>query len=47
MSGSETIATPQADGSYALSGYKFFTSATTSDVTFTLARIIDPDGMLE
>jgi putative acyl-CoA dehydrogenase len=43
VSGTETIAIPQADGSYALSGYKFFTSATTSDVTFTLARIIDPE----
>jgi putative acyl-CoA dehydrogenase len=44
VSGSETIAVPDANvpGLYYLSGYKFFTSGTTSDVTMTLAKIVRP-----
>ena len=41
---SETIAIPQKDGSYALHGYKFFTSATTSAMAVVLARIVDENG---
>lgn len=43
-SGTETIAVPQADGSYHLYGYKSFTSATDSNMSFTLARIADKSG---
>ena len=39
--GTATIAYPQKDGSFKLNGYKWFTSATDADITFTLARIID------
>lgn len=42
--GTETLAFPQADGTYKLHGYKWFSSATDSDMTLTLARIVDPDG---
>jgi len=42
--GTETIAVPQADGSYKLYGYKWFSSATDSDMTFTLARTVGEDG---
>lgn len=42
--GTETLAVPQADGSYRLYGYKWFTSATDSDITMTLARIVDEEG---
>ncbi len=42
VSNSETIAIRQSDGSYALHGYKFFTSATTSAMAVVLARIVDP-----
>src|SRR4051794_40901267 len=42
---SETVAVQQPDGSYALYGYKFFTSATTSEMSFTLARVVDEKGM--
>ncbi|KAM9393025.1 acyl-CoA dehydrogenase family member 11 isoform 2-T2 [Pholidichthys leucotaenia] len=38
-SGTETIAVPQADGSYKLHGFKWFTSATDADMTLTLARV--------
>eukprot|EP01130_Rhizamoeba_saxonica_P005348 TRINITY_DN2145_c0_g1_i3.p1 TRINITY_DN2145_c0_g1~~TRINITY_DN2145_c0_g1_i3.p1 ORF type:complete len:456 (-),score=103.87 TRINITY_DN2145_c0_g1_i3:26-1393(-) len=44
VSRTETIATLNDDGSYALSGYKYFTSATKSNIAITLARIINPDG---
>ncbi|XP_032435332.1 acyl-CoA dehydrogenase family member 11 [Xiphophorus hellerii] len=43
-SGTETVAVPQADGSYRLHGYKWFTSATDADMTLTLARIQDRSG---
>ncbi|GAB6025788.1 hypothetical protein CHUAL_011768 [Chamberlinius hualienensis] len=42
--GTETIAVPQSDGSYKLYGYKWFSSATDSDVTLTLARSVDENG---
>jgi len=42
VGGTETIAVKQADGTYKLTGFKFFTSATTSQATFLLARIADP-----
>jgi acyl-CoA dehydrogenase len=42
----ETVAVKQSDGSYSLYGYKFFTSATTSEMAFTLARIVDENSML-
>ena len=42
--GTETIAVPQEDGSYKLYGYKWFSSATDSDMSLTLARIQNPDG---
>ena len=35
---------PRADGSYTLHGYKWFSSATDADMTFTLARVIGQDG---
>jgi alkylation response protein AidB-like acyl-CoA dehydrogenase len=38
---SETIARPVADGTYTLHGAKWFTSATTSEMALTLARIDD------
>ncbi|KAG5278789.1 hypothetical protein AALO_G00102790 [Alosa alosa] len=43
-SGTETVAWPQADGTYKLRGFKWFTSATDADMTLTLARIPDKDG---
>ncbi len=42
--GTETVAVMQNDGSYKLYGYKWFSSATDSDMTLTLARIVDKDG---
>lgn len=42
--GTETIAVQQSNGKYLLYGYKWFSSATDADVTFTLARIVDSDG---
>nr|XP_054748007.1 acyl-CoA dehydrogenase family member 11-like [Lytechinus pictus] len=42
--GTETLAYPQNDGSFNLHGYKWFSSATDSDMTLTLARIVDDDG---
>jgi alkylation response protein AidB-like acyl-CoA dehydrogenase len=42
--GTETIAQAQADGTYKLSGYKWFSSATDADMTLTLARICDARG---
>lgn len=41
---SETVARLGADGLYRATGYKFFTSASTSDVTMMLARVADKDG---
>lgn len=43
----DTIAVPQQDGSYKLYGYKWFSSATDSDMTMTLARIQDSKGGTE
>lgn len=43
-SGTETIAMEQSDGSYRLYGYKWFSSATDADITFTLARVVDRHG---
>ncbi|CAC5424988.1 unnamed protein product [Mytilus coruscus] len=40
-SGTETVAVEQDDGSYRLYGYKWFSSATDSDMAFTLARVVD------
>ncbi|CAG2256071.1 Acyl-CoA dehydrogenase family member 11 [Mytilus edulis] len=40
-SGTETVAVEQDDGSYRLHGYKWFSSATDSDMAFTLARVVD------
>jgi len=42
--GTETVAFPQEDGSYALHGLKWFSSATDSDMALTLARIVSHDG---
>ena len=42
--GTETLAVPQPDGSYRLYGYKWFSSATDADMTFTLARVTDNTG---
>lgn len=42
--GTETLAVSQDDGSYTLHGYKWFSSATDADMTFTLARCIDQSG---
>lgn len=40
----ETIAKLRPDGLYDISGYKFFTSAITSEMTILLARIVDANG---
>ncbi|KAM3939627.1 acyl-CoA dehydrogenase family member 11-like [Leptodactylus fuscus] len=42
--GTETVAHAQADGTYKLYGYKWFTSATDSDMTLTLGRVADAQG---
>ncbi|XP_021369844.1 acyl-CoA dehydrogenase family member 11-like [Mizuhopecten yessoensis] len=42
--GTETVAIPQDDGSFRLHGYKWFSSATDADITFTLARVVGKDG---
>ncbi|KAL8559901.1 hypothetical protein ACOMHN_016947 [Nucella lapillus] len=42
--GTETVAVEQTDGSYRLYGYKWFSSATDADMTFTLARVVDKQG---
>ena len=42
--GTETLAVPQDDGTYRLYGYKWFSSATDTDMTLTLARVQNPDG---
>ncbi|KAK7073151.1 hypothetical protein SK128_011368 [Halocaridina rubra] len=41
--GTETVALDQHDGSHFLYGYKWFSSATDSDMTLTLASIISED----
>ncbi|XP_063000282.1 acyl-CoA dehydrogenase family member 11-like [Elgaria multicarinata webbii] len=46
-SGTETVAQEQPDGTYRLHGLKWFTSATDSDVSLTLARIVAADGQTE
>lgn len=44
MAGStETVAVEQLDGSHKLFGYKWFSSATDSDMSLTLANIISED----
>ncbi|KAK1146119.1 hypothetical protein AOXY_G35992 [Acipenser oxyrinchus oxyrinchus] len=43
-SGTETVAKLQPDGTYQLYGFKWFTSATDSDMTLTLARVVDKHG---
>ncbi len=43
-SGTETVARRQQDGWFKLYGFKWFTSATDSDMTLTLARISDRHG---
>ncbi|XP_074642127.1 acyl-CoA dehydrogenase family member 11-like [Tubulanus polymorphus] len=42
--GTETVAVAAGDGIYRLYGFKWFTSATDSDMTFTLARILNDQG---
>ncbi|XP_040462879.1 acyl-CoA dehydrogenase family member 11-like [Falco naumanni] len=42
--GTETVARKQPDGTYRLYGFKWFTSAADSDVTLTLARVVDAEG---
>ena len=42
--GTDTRAIRQADGTYKLYGYKWFSSATDSDMTLALARIVDENG---
>ena len=42
--GTETLAVEQQDGSYKLYGYKWFSSATDADMTFTLARVVNSAG---
>ncbi|HEU4628715.1 MAG TPA: acyl-CoA dehydrogenase family protein [Gemmatimonadaceae bacterium] len=44
VSGTRTVARLRGDGAYALTGAKWFTSATTSQVALTLARIVDGEG---
>ncbi|XP_056384655.1 acyl-CoA dehydrogenase family member 11-like [Hyla sarda] len=44
--GTETVARGQADGTYKLYGYKWFTSATDSDMTLTLGRVVDAQGQV-
>ena len=45
--GTDTVALgPEADGSYRLHGYKWFSSATDAELAFTLARLQDKDGVI-
>lgn len=44
VSRTETVARLGKDGKYYLNGYKFFTSASTSEATVLLARIEDENG---
>ncbi|NXI41205.1 ACD11 dehydrogenase, partial [Galbula dea] len=43
----ETVARKQPDGTYHLHGFKWFTSAADSDVTLTLARVVDAEGQVK
>ncbi|XP_072163576.1 acyl-CoA dehydrogenase family member 11-like [Diadema setosum] len=45
--GTETLAYPQADGTFHLHGYKWFSSATDCDMTLALARIVDENGQYQ
>ncbi|XP_069475397.1 acyl-CoA dehydrogenase family member 11-like isoform X1 [Ambystoma mexicanum] len=45
--GTETIAKLQPDGTYKLHGFKWFTSATDSDMTLTLGRVLNANGRTE
>ena len=45
--GTETIAVHQGGNHYKLYGYKWFSSATDSDMTLTLARVVDSMGEVE
>ncbi|XP_053136038.1 acyl-CoA dehydrogenase family member 11-like [Hemicordylus capensis] len=45
--GTETVARKLPDGTYSLHGLKWFTSATDSDMTLTLARIMTAEGQVE
>ncbi|XP_053324551.1 acyl-CoA dehydrogenase family member 11-like [Spea bombifrons] len=42
--GTETVARCQENGTYRLHGYKWFTSATDSDMSLTLGRVINSQG---
>jgi len=42
--GTETIAIRDPEGNFKLHGYKWFSSATDSDMTLTLARVVDGEG---
>ncbi|XP_075425000.1 acyl-CoA dehydrogenase family member 11-like isoform X2 [Ascaphus truei] len=44
VGGTETVAQSQADGTYKLHGFKWFTSATDSDMSLTLGRVTDTQG---
>ena len=44
--GTDTLAVLQHDGTYRLYGYKWFSSATDSNMTFTLARVVDSQGQV-
>eukprot|EP01103_Thecamoeba_quadrilineata_P004480 TRINITY_DN14216_c0_g1_i1.p1 TRINITY_DN14216_c0_g1~~TRINITY_DN14216_c0_g1_i1.p1 ORF type:complete len:631 (-),score=128.85 TRINITY_DN14216_c0_g1_i1:44-1909(-) len=45
--GTATSAQKQSDGTYHLRGYKWFTSATDSDMSLTLAREVDESGKVK
>lgn len=45
--GTETVAVKEADGTFKLYGYKWFSSATDADIALTLARIVDKNGQTE
>jgi len=45
--GTETVAVHQSGNHYKLYGYKWFSSATDSDMTLTLARVADSMGQVE
>ena len=44
ISRTETAAVQQSDGSWSISGFKWFSSATDADMTLLLARPRDADG---
>jgi len=46
-SGTATVAVRRGDDVYSLHGYKWFSSATDSDMSLTLARVVDEDGRVE